>query len=93
MFSDYTISHLRIALAIPDKHPHAQARLRNVVAQLCDEARVTGHHAEDLVGAIKSAWSDDPLPAGWSELEWRERYEQTLAWCISMYFDEPEPTS
>jgi len=22
---------------------------------------------------------------------WRARYEQALAWCISVYFGEPEP--
>ena len=39
MFSDYTISSLRTALAIPAKHPYAQTRLRDVVARpATDEA-------------------------------------------------------
>jgi hypothetical protein len=61
------------------------------VTRLCDEARAAGQHAEHLVSAIKSAWSDAPRPDGIREQEWRARYEQALAWCISVYFDEPEP--
>ena len=43
------------------------------------------------LSAIKTAWSDTLRPAGADEEEWRARYEQALAWCISVYFDEPEP--
>jgi hypothetical protein len=92
MFSAHTLSALSDALAIPADHPHAPARLRDAISMLCAEARVIGLHAEDVVGAIKSAWSESPLPPGWNELQWRARYEHALAWGISMYFDEAEPT-
>jgi hypothetical protein len=90
-FSDDTRSDLRAALALPADDPRADAALRDVVTQLCGEARAAGQHAEHIVAAIKSAWSETRRPAGADEQEWRARYEQALAWCISVYFDEPEP--
>ena len=90
-FSDDMMSDLRTALAFPAADPRARALLRDVVTQLCAEAHAAGHHAEHIVSAIKTAWSDTLRPAGADEEEWRARYEQALAWCISVYFDEPEP--
>jgi hypothetical protein len=91
-FSDLTMTMLRDALTTPAVDPRTQTLLRDGIAQLCEEARASGHHAEHLVAAIKAAWSHAPAPAGWNELEWRARYEQAMAWCISVYFDEPEPS-
>jgi hypothetical protein len=91
LFSDTAMSALRDALTTPAVDPHAQTRLRDVIAQLCEEARAASHRAEHLVSAIKTAWSQGPAPSGWNEIEWRARYEQAMAWCISVYFDEPEP--
>jgi hypothetical protein len=90
-FSDDTMSGLRAALALPANDLRARTLLRDVVTRLCTEARVAGHHAEHIVSAIKTAWSETPRPAGAGQEEWRARYEQALAWCISVYFDEPEP--
>jgi hypothetical protein len=90
-FSDDTLSDLRAVLALPAADPRVGTQLRDVVTQLCIEARAAGHHAEHVVSAIKTAWSETLRPAGADEEEWRARYEQALAWCISVYFDEPEP--
>jgi hypothetical protein len=90
-FSTDTTSALRAALARPASDLRARAVLRDVVTRLCVEARTAGHHAEHIVSAIKTAWSETPRPAGAPEQEWRARYEQALAWCISVYFNEPEP--
>ncbi|MFL5608288.1 MAG: hypothetical protein ACJ8AD_17680 [Gemmatimonadaceae bacterium] len=90
-FSDDTMSGLRAALALPARDLRARSLLRDVVTRLCAEGRATGHHAEHIVGAIKAAWNETRRPAGTDEAEWRARYEQALAWCISVYFDEPEP--
>jgi hypothetical protein len=92
-FSADSMSTLRTALALPAADPRTGALLRHVVTQLCIEARAVGNRAEHIVSALKSAWSDAPRPAGVDEHEWRARYEQALAWCISVYFDEPEPSS
>jgi hypothetical protein len=92
LFSDTAMSALREALATPAADPHAQTRLRDVIRRLCEEARACGHRAEHLVAAIKTAWSQGPAPSGWTEREWRTRYDHAMAWCISIYFDEPEPT-
>jgi hypothetical protein len=92
LFSDTAMSALRDALTTPAADPRAQTLLRDVIAQLCQEGRAAGHRAEHLVTAIKAAWSRGPAPAGWDEHEWRARYEQAMAWCISVYFDEPEPS-
>jgi hypothetical protein len=91
LFSDSAMSALRDALTTPSVDPRAQTLLRDVIAQLCAEARAAGHLAEHLVTAIKTAWGQGPAPAGWNEHEWRARYEQAMAWCISVYFNEPEP--
>jgi hypothetical protein len=91
-FSDTAMSALRDALTTPAVDRRAQTLLRDVIAQLCEEARASGHRAEHLVAAIKTAWNHGPAPAGWDELEWRGRYEQAMAWCISIYFGEPEPS-
>lgn len=90
-FSSETMSGLRAALALPASDRHSRTLLRDVVTRLCTEARAIGHHAEHIVSAIKCAWSETPRPAGVDDEEWRARYEQALAWCISIYFDEPEP--
>ena len=90
-FSDETMSGLRAVLALPAADARTGILLRRVVMQLCTEARALGNRAEDIVSAIKSAWGDTPRPSGADEQEWRARYEHALAWCISVYFDEPEP--
>jgi hypothetical protein len=90
-FADDTLFDLRAVLALPAADPRVGTQLREVVTQLCTEALAAGHHAEHVVSAIKTAWSDTLRPAGADEEEWRARYEQALAWCISVYFDEPEP--
>ena len=91
IFSDDAMSGLRDALALPAADPRATILLRDIVTQLCCEARAAEYHAEHIVSAIKVAWSETPRPAGADDQEWRARYEQALAWCISVYFDEPEP--
>jgi hypothetical protein len=91
-FSDDTMSDLRAALALPAADPRARTLLRDVVTRLCTEAHAAGHRPEHIVRAIKTARSETPRPAGTDEEEWRARYEQALAWCISVYFDEPEPS-
>ena len=90
-FSDETMSGLRAVLAMPTADARTESLLRHVVTQLCTEARAVGSRAEHIVSAIKSAWNDIPRPSGADEQEWRSRYEQALAWCISVYFDEPAP--
>jgi hypothetical protein len=90
-FSDDTMSDLHAAFALPAADPRASTSLRDVVTRLCTEAHAAGHRAEHIVSAIKMAWGETRRPAGANEQEWRARYEQALAWCISVYFDEPEP--
>lgn len=90
-FSDHAIMALRAALTTPPADPYGRLLLRNVIGQLCDEARSTGQCAEQLVVAIRAAWNEIALSSGASVSELRTRYEQALAWCISVYFDEPEP--
>jgi hypothetical protein len=92
LFSESIFTLLRAALRLPAAHPDAQTTLRDVVSELCNEARTADYRADHLVDAIKTAWTASPPPAGWTDSEWRARYEHALAWCISVYFDEPEPS-
>src|SRR5688500_5450581 len=64
-------TELRAALC--DLSPTGEQRVRAALARMCAEAHGGSTHMEDLVAALKSAWSATSPPADCSEAEWHER--------------------
>ena len=78
-----------LCAALCDLSPGGEQRRRALLTQMCAEAHTGSAHMEDLVAALKRAWSETSPPADFSAAEWHERYSSVLVELLALYFDEP----
>lgn len=67
--------------------PPATPRLRAALRLLCDDARTRGVRVEQLVVAIKQAWSSLPEAAWRAGDDWRSAFlQRVVSVCIEEYY-------
>jgi hypothetical protein len=74
--------------ALVDLSPAGDERRRDVLSRMCANAVADDAHMEDLVAALKCAWTGAAVPSALSDEEWHARYSSTLVELLALYFGD-----
>jgi hypothetical protein len=84
-----TATNRAVERALRPGHGEGDGDLRDVVRDLCTEARRQGTRAEELIVLFKRTWSEHPELQTMSPEETGRRLDQIVTMCIKEYYDGP----